>query len=439
MSGMFTPAGGHHALAAAFMSALVRQELIALLILTMLTALWMVLREWRPDLALPRRRSLTARRQPNTSSTAAGPGRDEAPARRLLRLGFGALWLLDGVLQVQPAMPSGLPARVIAPAAATSPPWVRTLASWAASGWAHHPVQASTAAVWIQLGIGIWLLATPLSAWSRLAGLVSACWAGLVWVFGEALGGLFAPGASVLTGAPGAVLFYGAAGVLLAMPERHWRQPALGRRVLTGLGVFFIAMAAVQAWPGRGFWRGTGPLASMAARMARTPQPAPLARLVGGFSSFTASHGFFVNALAVTTLVLIGLGLASNRRALLGPTVMVTAVVCLADWVVVEDLGFLGGLGTDPNSMIPLLLLVVTGYLAATGTAAAPDPAADPQRSWRARRSPLRGRLRPARLAAGFASLNVRGVLAVWAAILVPFGALPVALAQALAPGHAPS
>ena len=40
-------------------------------------------------------------------------------------------------------------------------------------------------------------------------------------------------------------------------------------------------------------------------------------------------------------------------------------VLCLADWVLVEDLGFLGGLGTDPNSMLPMALLFVAGYLAA--------------------------------------------------------------------------
>ena len=43
---------------------------------------------------------------------------------------------------------------------------------------------------------------------------------------------------------------------------------------------------------------------------------------------------------------------------------MVRDVFCLADWVLVQDLGFLGGLGTDPNSMIPLILLFSAGYLA---------------------------------------------------------------------------
>ena len=31
----------------------------------------------------------------------------EPPARRLLRIGLGLLWLVDGLLQAQPAMPAG--------------------------------------------------------------------------------------------------------------------------------------------------------------------------------------------------------------------------------------------------------------------------------------------------------------------------------------------
>ena len=45
-------------------------------------------------------------------------------------------------------------------------------------------------------------------------------------------------------------------------------------------------------------------------------------------------------------------------------------MLCLADWVLIEDFGFFGGLGTDPNSMIPFALLAVGGYLAL-----APGPA----------------------------------------------------------------
>ncbi len=39
-------------------------------------------------------------------------------------------------------------------------------------------------------------------------------------------------------------------------------------------------------------------------------------------------------------------------------------MLCLADWVLIEDFGVFGGLGTDPNSMIPFVLLAAAGYLA---------------------------------------------------------------------------
>ena len=103
---------------------------------------------------------------------------------------------------------------------------------------------------------------------SRLAGLASAGWGLVVWVFGESFGGIFAPGLTWLFGAPGAVLLYCVAGALIALPERSWRTPRLGRAILAGTGVFLAGMAVLQAWPGRGFWQGT------AATGSRAPWPA---------------------------------------------------------------------------------------------------------------------------------------------------------------------
>jgi cytochrome oxidase Cu insertion factor (SCO1/SenC/PrrC family) len=215
-------------------------------------------------------------------------------------------------------------------------------------------------------------------------------WGLIVWAFGEAFGQIFAPGLTVLFGAPGAVLIYMLAGGLVALPERAWeggRGIRLGRLVLAGTGVFFLGMALLQAWPGRGFWQGTlhgqpGSLASMVQSMAGTSQPHFLEVLVSGFGNFTASHGFAVNLVAVIALAALGAGLtvsaarADARLALI--TVIGGAVFCLADWILIEDLGFFGGLGTDPNSMIPFILLFTSGYLAlAPQTAPATAPAAE--------------------------------------------------------------
>ncbi len=69
-------------------------------------------------------------------------------------------------------------------------------------------------------------------------------------------------------------------------------------------------------------------------------------------------------SLVVALAAIGGLLISGRRRAVLGG-IGALVVLCLADWVLVEDLGFFGGLGTDPNSMLPMALLFVAGYLAA--------------------------------------------------------------------------
>ena len=434
-------------LVTAFRAALLHQGIYVLLIFAILAVAWVSAREWlRP--------ARTAR-----------PATREPAWRELLRIGFGVIWIFDGLLQAQPAMPAGLPSQVIEPTAASSPTWVQHVVNWAGTSWSYHPIQAGASAVWIQLGIGVWLIAAPRGFWSRFAGLASVAWGLVVWVFGEAFGGIFAPGLTWLFGAPGAALFYCAAGALVALPERTWRSPRLGRIVLSAMGLFFLGMAVLQAWPGRGFWQGTlhggqGTLTGMVSSMATTPQPSFISGWVASFASFTAAHGFAVNLFAVIALAAIGAGLLSaglpevGLRApapwLIRATVIAMIVLCLADWVLIEDFGFFGGLGTDPNSMIPMALVVVAGYLAlspapatapATAPAAAPEPAvpepataaaAEPAAAEPAPVPRRRGwQIQTARLARAFGAAGTGAVLAIWAIAIVIIGAAPMALAQA--------
>jgi cytochrome oxidase Cu insertion factor (SCO1/SenC/PrrC family) len=341
----------------------------------------------------------------------------EPIARRVLRVGFGVLWLLDGALQIQSHMPLGLPENVVAPSTQGSPEWLVSIVHWGLRVWENHPVQAAVAAVWIQLGLGLWLLLVVRGRWSRIGGLVSVGWALTVWVFGESMGGILAPGASWLFGAPGGVLFYALAGSLLALPERVWRDPRLGRRLLLGCGVYFIAMAVLQAWPGNGFWTAgsSGALPAMAAEMAETPQPHAIAQVVGNFGGFAAKHAVLVNAFVVATLGAIGLALLSGRRRAARTAVGVAIVVSLADWVLVQDFGVFGGLGTDPNSMIPTLLVLCASYLALVRPAVATAPASTSTAAASAGRPSLRSAI---------------GLLAVIAACATTaLGAVPYAIA----------
>jgi cytochrome oxidase Cu insertion factor (SCO1/SenC/PrrC family) len=338
-------------------------------------------------------------------------------------------------------MAVGLPSQVIEPTAASSPGWVQHLVNWAGTAWSYHPVQAGAAAVWIQVGIGLWLLFAARGPLSRLAGIASIGWGLIVWVFGESLGGVLAPGLSLLTGAPGAAAFYCVAGALIALPGRAWASPWLGRLFLGGLGVLAAGMAVLQAWPGRGFWQGSiqgqpGSLTSMVQSMAATPQPRPLAAMASGAAAFVRAHGFAVNLAAVIALALAGAALtaaavlgggrASRGGRLARAGVAALAVLCLANWILVQDFGFFGGLGTDPNSMIPVALLAIAAYLALIrAPAPAPAPAAGAVPAQR------RQRLRPAALPASLAATGVRTMLSASAIGIIILGAVPMAAAQA--------
>jgi cytochrome oxidase Cu insertion factor (SCO1/SenC/PrrC family) len=353
----------------------------------------------------------------------------EPAARRILRIGFGALWIFDGLLQIQSSMPLGLPSGVIQPSASGAPGWVQHLVNTGVTIWSNHPIQAASATVWIQIGIGLWLLVAPRGRWSRFGGLASVGWGLLVWSFGEAFGGLFSPGVTWLFGAPGAVLFYCAAGILIALPERAYATARLGRIVLALSGLFLIVMAVLQAWPGRGFWQGRGgTLTGMVRTMAQTPQPGFLSSWVSSFGSLIAAHGWAVNLLAVIALATIGGLLLSGRPRLCLAGLLALVLLCLADWVLVEDLGFLGGLGTDPNSMLPMALFFVAGYVAMVRVPVVPELS---EAVAEARTSAVEGKLAGATAWWERASLSytVRTAAAVAALAIVLVGAAPMATA----------
>jgi cytochrome oxidase Cu insertion factor (SCO1/SenC/PrrC family) len=405
---------------AAFRAHLSHQFLVVLILAIVLILAWNTIRTIRY-----RRAASTGTFRPLV------PGhrpRAEPPARRLLRMAFGALWIVAGLFQTQVSMPGGLPDAVLKPAASSSPAWVQHLVNVGVTAWSNHPVSAAAAAVWIQLGIGTFLLVAPRGYWSRSAGAVSATWGLVVWVFGEAFGGVFAPGSSWLFGTPGAALLYVVAGVLVALPESRWETPRLGRAILRVTGLFFLGMGILQAWPGRGTWSGPagdkgGTLAAFAREMAGVPQPSVFAAGPRSFASFDAAHGWAVNLVVVVLLIGIGVIFVAGRGRLLRVGVIAGAILCLVDWVLVQDLGFFGGVGTNPNSMIPMALLFTAGYLgvvklpAVAPAGAAPSSAAAPA----AAPGGLLGGWSPSYLTRSLAALGAVGI--------VLLGAAPMALA----------
>ena len=285
----------------------------------------------------------------------------EPTARRILRIGFALTWIIDGLLQLQVQMPIGMPTQVVAPTAASAPAWLASLVNSGVNAWLRHPVTAAAATVWIQVGLGCWLLVARRGRWSQAAGIASAAWALGIWIFGNSLGTLFVSPISWMTGAPGAVAFYVVAGGLIALPDRLLLDKRTASWASRAMGVLLLYFAALQAWPGRGFWSGgrpssPGEIPGMAQAMASVSQPGPTASLQHWFANFTLSYSWLYNLAVVLVLLGVGAALLSTKPRLVMPAAWVYLGACLVNWVLVQDFGVFGGMGTDLNSMVPWAL-----------------------------------------------------------------------------------
>jgi hypothetical protein len=271
--------------------------------------------------------------------------------RRGLQIALGLIWLLDGGLQFQPFMMRTSFARdVIAPLGNGQPHFVAGPIHWAANLIAVHPVAWDLPFATVQVLIGLGLL-VPRTA--KLALAASLPWTLAVWYFGEGLSGLAGGHASLLTGAPGAVVLYGLL-ALAAWPRRDPRHEAPARWLPLAWAVLWVGGAIFQSLPGQ----NTGP----AVAGTILGGPGRLGRLDASVLRWTTHHGTFVVAALVVIEALIGLG-ALNRRS---RNVAVAAgfVLALAIWVVAQDIGQLyTGQATDPNSglIIAVLAIAVLG------------------------------------------------------------------------------
>ncbi len=88
----------------------------------------------------------------------------------------------------------------------------------------------------------------------------------------------------------------------------------------------------------------------MAQSMSLTPQPGFLSGWLFAFGTFDEAHGFAVNMVAVIALAVTGAAFLSGRPRLIRLAFPAFVVLCLVDWVLVQDLGFLGGLARTPTA-----------------------------------------------------------------------------------------
>jgi len=302
------------------------------------------------------------RMAPGPTRDATGGSGEEPRARRVLRIGFGLLWVVDGILQAQPSMPRQFVPMVVEPSLSGQPAWLTDFDRVAVNLWTSHSVSTDAFTVFLQVAIGLAIILGGDGLLARVGLSASIAWGLVVWVVGEALGGVLAPGATWLTGSPGAVLFYiAAAVVLLAVPSPRWSDRRFALWSTRGMGALWLVLAGLQALPAEGFWR-PGSLGQVLTNAASNPQPSVLARPMAALAGPVAHHPAPFNAALVAAMAVLGVGLLSGRavRAWLGAS----AVWLLATWWLGMDFGVLGGVGTDPNSALAVGLFVGAAWVA---------------------------------------------------------------------------
>jgi hypothetical protein len=281
-------------------------------------------------------------------------------ARRALQLSLAGLWLLDGVLQLQPFMFTKDFARtVLAPSANGNPAFIAAPITSIAHLVAAHSVGANAVFALTQLLLGLGIAWRPTV---KTALVASIAWALGVWWLGEGLGGVLTGHAGLVAGGPGAALLYAVLAVLLwpsDAPDREFAPAgALGAtRARIGWAILWTALAGFAI---QGSNRSAQGLHDLIAGMA-FGQPSWLAAIDNATAGLVADRGLGVSiGLAIVCAAIAATVFGSPTMARVG--VITAIVLSLAIWVTAQALGGLfGSQGTDPNTG-PLLIVIALAY-----------------------------------------------------------------------------
>jgi len=299
---------------------------------------------------------------------------------RTIQIGLGVLWLLDGILQLQPKMfGAAFADQVIRPSANGQPGPVAWPIDEMARLVSVHPATSNGifASVQILIGIGLFRRDTV-----RAALALSFVWACGVWCFGEGFGMLLTGTASPLSGAPGAVLLYALIGVLVwpgpvtkeypgSSPSAVAQGPLgeLGGRVIWA--AVWLGMSGLWLLPANAGPDGVGNALTTAAGSS----PTWLAHFQNSLGGALQGDGLAVSIVLALLSLGIGIGPLISRHATV--FLIAGAALSLDYWVLGQSFGgIVTGIATDPNSgpLFILLALALFPNGAATDLVSSPDP-----------------------------------------------------------------
>jgi hypothetical protein len=288
-------------------------------------------------------------------------------SRASLQRILGALWLIDGLFQLQPQMFTlKLVNSVMMPTMMGQPGPVADNLFWIMTLTAQHVLLINSLIAAVQIAIGILLL---WGRWAKEVVIASIVWSLLVWYAGEGFGMLLTGQASILTGAPGAVILYPLLGLLI-YPRKSSKAGGadvdglLSRKglrwALAGFWIFAMLLQLQPYWWQAGQDWGQISLA--------------LGKLVGagGLNTFLVDP--VLNKLADATVFLeiplnivlievflgLGLGLALVKQEHLRPWLVVSLILSFLIWWITQAFGMVfTGFTTDFNSGLLLMLMTL--------------------------------------------------------------------------------
>jgi hypothetical protein len=272
--------------------------------------------------------------------------------RRAIQTVLGAIWLLDGGLQLQSFMYSQGFVRLLLGNAAGQPGWLASSIEWGAHLAQHNLAVWNTLFALTQLAIGFGLLYRP-AAKVALGG--SFVWVLVVWWFGEGFGMLFMNMANPLAGAPGAVLLYAIIGLLVWPVERP--GGLLGVR---GAKLTWAVLWLVMAW----LWLlgpNSSPNATHDAINAAPSGMSWLSTAQDWAAEGAQGNGLVIALVLAAVSAAIGIAVAIDWRP--RQFLVLAIVLNLLYWMLGQGFGgiFEGG-ATDPNAGLLFVLLALTLY-----------------------------------------------------------------------------
>ena len=274
--------------------------------------------------------------------------------RRIILL-LGSLWILDGILQLQPEMAFGFTAFVLTPVAMSSPEWLHPALNSAIATWAVHQVFFDAVSACLQIFIGLGMIVLRSRRNIVIFGGVSFTWAIMVWIFGEGLGEIFSPGFSFITGFPGSALVYA---IMSLFIMQDVEEAVTVKRISGFMAVLFTLSALIQALSWNGFW-SSGGISRITYSLAYNAQPRLLAYLMFHAADVLAAGIIIWNIIFTLVMVLIAISWLKSVKI----ASAMTAILASAFWFFGQDFGIFGGYGTDPNTALPIILLALMVFL----------------------------------------------------------------------------